>query len=140
MSEDRVALEDVKAGDHAFVESDVVLIYSCEHAAYWRANGAGYTTCQRDAGRYTFGDAWGRTYHCGPEKKIIFEFAHRALSPLEAALDKLRAEIRGPDRGAVLGDPGKSKRIEINHRHEWPALWAALDEAIAIADREIPTP
>lgn len=133
----RITLESVKAGESPFLPTDIVLIYSAERAAYWRSQGAGYTECQRDAGRYTMQDAWNRTAHMGPEKRIIFEYASRSLSPLEAALDKLRSTVRG---GAVIGDEARSKRVELNHRHEWPALWAALDEALSTADQHVPEP
>lgn len=56
-------------------ESDKVecLIWSGEHNAYWRPDGAGYTTRIRDAGRYSLEDAKKRTNHCGPEKRIEIE-------------------------------------------------------------------
>ena len=34
-----------------------VRIFSREHGAYWRPNGAGYTTLLDEAGKYTFDDA-----------------------------------------------------------------------------------
>ncbi len=43
-----------------------VRIYSTEHRAYWRPNGAGYTTNESEAG------VWTETRHCGPEKGIQF--------------------------------------------------------------------
>lgn len=49
-----------------------VLIYSREHGAFWRSNGCGYVTTRNGAGVYRFDDAWSRTRHCGPEKKIMF--------------------------------------------------------------------
>lgn len=47
-----------------------VRIYSNEHEMFWRPNGAGYTADKAEAGVYDFDDAWARTSHCGPEKKI----------------------------------------------------------------------
>ncbi len=56
-----------------------VRIYSNEHEAYWRENGAGYTTDGLESGVYLFEDAWKRTAHCGPEKRITYhlENIHR---------------------------------------------------------------
>ena len=55
-------------------KNDNVLIWSNEWHAYWRSNGCGYTTDMSQAGIYKFGDAVGRTRHCGPEKKIQYYF------------------------------------------------------------------
>jgi hypothetical protein len=49
-----------------------VLIFSREHNAFWGSNGCGYVQWRNGAGVYRFEDAWRRTNHCGPEKKIIF--------------------------------------------------------------------
>lgn len=49
-----------------------VRIYSTQWSAYWRPNGAGYTTSEAEAGTYDFDDALSRTRHCGPEKGIQF--------------------------------------------------------------------
>lgn len=53
----------------------MVRIWSNEHEAYWRANGAGYTTDGLEAGLYDFADAWARTHHCDPSKRITFRSA-----------------------------------------------------------------
>lgn len=55
-----------------------VRIWSDEHRAWWRPNGNGYTTAEAGAGVYDFPDAYDRTKHCGPEKRICF-FAVRAI-------------------------------------------------------------
>lgn len=47
-----------------------VKIYSKQWGAWWRANGAGYTTDIAQAGIYTAQDAWQYVSHCGAEKKI----------------------------------------------------------------------
>ena len=52
----------------------LVRIWSGEHRTYWRANYSGYTAQRRDAGCYLFQDALDATRHCGPEKRIAFEF------------------------------------------------------------------
>lgn len=49
-----------------------VLIWSREHAAFWRAGGAGYTIYVDAAGRYDFDDAFARTQHCDKSKGIVF--------------------------------------------------------------------
>jgi hypothetical protein len=53
-----------------------VRIWSNEHEAYWRANASGYCTDGLEAGVYAFEDAWERTKHCDPEKRITFRFAN----------------------------------------------------------------
>lgn len=50
-----------------------VRIWSGEHGAYWRAESSGYTSDSLSAGVYEFDEAWRRTRHCGPEKRIAFE-------------------------------------------------------------------
>lgn len=49
-----------------------VMIWSQEHGAFWRSNGCGYVETRNGAGIYRFEDAFARTRHCGPEKKIMF--------------------------------------------------------------------
>lgn len=41
---------------------------------YWRKNRAGYTECKCNAGVYSMADAWNAARHCGPEKRVHFEF------------------------------------------------------------------
>lgn len=50
----------------------IVLIYSTEHAAFWRDGGVGYTAFVDKAGRYPFEAALACTKHCGREKGIVF--------------------------------------------------------------------
>lgn len=57
-----------------------VRIFSREHDCYWRPEGAGYTTDGLEAGVYEFDDAFRRTKHCGPEKRIEY----RRVYPLPA--------------------------------------------------------
>lgn len=49
-----------------------VFIWSCEHMAWWRPERSGYTIHIEAAGVYSFEEAWSATFHCGPEKKIVF--------------------------------------------------------------------
>lgn len=51
-----------------------VRVWSEEHRAWWRPTGNGYTTAEAGAGVYDFADAYERTKHCGPEKRIEFFF------------------------------------------------------------------
>lgn len=53
----------------------MVRIYSEEHGAYWRPEGAGYTCDGLEAGVYVFEDAFKCTRHCGPEKRIVYRLA-----------------------------------------------------------------
>lgn len=52
-----------------------VHIVSGQWGCFWGPDGSGYTDKKADAGIYTFEDAWSRTYHCGPEKRIRFAVA-----------------------------------------------------------------
>lgn len=52
-----------------------VYIYSAEWGCYWRPDRNGYTYNKSDAGVYTFSDAWNASSHCGPEKRIQYEYA-----------------------------------------------------------------
>lgn len=56
-----------------FLGKKKVYIWSAEHCGYWRSDAAGYTCLADDAGVYDYEDARRRTWHCGPEKKIVFE-------------------------------------------------------------------
>ena len=47
-----------------------VRIYSKEWGAWWRSNGAGYTSDINQSGIYEVDDAWKYVSHCGAEKKI----------------------------------------------------------------------
>lgn len=51
--------------------SDIVVIWSGEHRAYWRTPANGYTTeLNQWTGTYSREEAESLTGHCGPEKKI----------------------------------------------------------------------
>lgn len=49
----------------------IVRIWSNEHKAWWRPDGAGYTDNIHIAGIYRLEDAWERVQGAGPEKKIV---------------------------------------------------------------------
>lgn len=38
----------------------------------WRPKGQGYTNRKAEAGVFTLRDACARTFHCGPEKHVVF--------------------------------------------------------------------
>lgn len=52
----------------------LVRIWSDEWDCYWRPNRAGYTIDVAQAGVYRLDDAIAASGHCGPEKKIVYEF------------------------------------------------------------------
>lgn len=71
-----VSLEELQESPNlrtAWADS-LVYIYSHEHEAYWRPNGAGYTKRLTDGvGIFDFSRAWELTKHCSAEKGIEFE-------------------------------------------------------------------
>ena len=78
MKQDKLKLEDVKRWPETasgWLDKEV-LIWSGEHRAWWNPHAAGYTPHKSLAGRYPFKEAYVRTHHCGPEKKIVFVNAH----------------------------------------------------------------
>lgn len=58
-----------------------VRIWSQEHCAWWRPDGAGYTDDEAQAWVVDFPTAYEHTKHCGPEKKINFFGAARLCGP-----------------------------------------------------------
>lgn len=48
-------------------------IYSGEWGAYWRQSKGGYTE-KEYAGVFSFKEAYESTSHCGPEKRIYYDF------------------------------------------------------------------
>ena len=59
----------------ATVTGGMVVIWSDEHRAWWRAERCGYTRDIDLAGRYTFSEAAHATHHCGPDKRIRIDAA-----------------------------------------------------------------
>ena len=54
-----------------------VHIWTDEHCGWWRQKAQGYTENLDEAGVYDFADAYKRTKHCGPEKRIIYYVSSR---------------------------------------------------------------
>lgn len=52
----------------------LVRIWSGEWNSYWRPSRSGYTTDVAQAGVYRLDDAIDASGHCGPEKRIVYEF------------------------------------------------------------------
>lgn len=69
---DRETLERVKRWPNLMKRFYYVRIYSAEHEAFWRVDGAGYTTQEHVAWVLPFERAFINTKHCGPEKKIQY--------------------------------------------------------------------
>ncbi len=52
-----------------------VRIWSDQWKQWWRPDANGYTPEIAEAGVYDFEDAWNRSHHCGPGKKIVYVLA-----------------------------------------------------------------
>lgn len=57
---------------HAKMVGKLVSIWSCEHHAWWRDGGAGYTGTKADAWVLPFADAYRTTRHCCRKKSIVY--------------------------------------------------------------------
>lgn len=79
------------------------LIWSGEHHAWWRPDGAGYTNDIRAAGVYDHADAIARTSHCGPEKKIEI---NRIFS-----LESLLCAHQGGTVGSMIAQSLHAKQV-----------------------------
>ena len=58
---------------------------------FWKRNRRGYTDRKENAGIYTFEDALNASAHCGPEKRIVYEF-------LQLGEGEVTQESSGPAR------------------------------------------
>jgi hypothetical protein len=90
---ERIALEAVTPEKLQFAGDTPVRIWSGEHGAYWRAGGSGYVACACGAGLYSLADAYRRTKHCGPEKRIAFDRPAPNLVAIEADQIVIRVPI-----------------------------------------------
>jgi hypothetical protein len=70
----KVSLEEIKENPELEQEMQysLVRIWSDEHEAFWRPNGSGYTADGLRAGIWRFSDAFKKTNHCDPGKRIQF--------------------------------------------------------------------
>lgn len=74
-TEQRYKLEDLKANPELkapLLKEPRVRIWSCQWGQWWRPGGSGYTPDTAEAGVFTFEEAWGRSNHAGPEKRIEY--------------------------------------------------------------------
>ena len=69
---DRETLERIKRWPSLMNRFPRVRIYSAEHQAFWRGTGQGYTENPLESELWFIKDAFTRTKHCGPEKRIQF--------------------------------------------------------------------
>lgn len=74
---DYETLERVKRWPGLLKRFTHVCVFSVEHQAFWREQGAGYTVNPGDAWILPFAMAFGKTRHCGKEKGIRFYNAVR---------------------------------------------------------------
>lgn len=65
----------IKEGGERPAPHAIVYIWSAEHGTWWRSNASGYTVDIKEAGLYVFSDAWQRSNHAGPEKKLAYIIA-----------------------------------------------------------------
>ncbi|MEM1182175.1 MAG: hypothetical protein AAGM22_27755 [Acidobacteriota bacterium] len=101
----QLTLEQVKKGTW-WPDETRVHIFSREHRAYWGSDRSGYFADPASAGEYTFAEAWRATWHCGPEKGIVFrQCLPRVMrrQPNYADIGRLAVEIerlrlQGPRR------------------------------------------
>ena len=82
---DWLSLEDIACNPDSLIATVKVYIYSSEWGCYWRHNGCGYTASLSDAGIYDMADAYNRTSHCGPEKRIRYRLVDTSVINNKAA-------------------------------------------------------
>lgn len=77
-----ITLEQIKSGAAKIAPDAKVRIYSREHHCWWRRDGCGYATDIAEAGAYTFEDAFARSRHCDPSKRIEYDVLPPESPPL----------------------------------------------------------
>ena len=93
--DDRETLERIKRWPKLHGRFPFVRIYSAEHSAFWRGTGQGYTDNPQDSGVWTIKEAFARTNHCCPMKRIQFIGAdqkEQKLEQLQSALAECEKE------------------------------------------------
>lgn len=117
------------------LKGQYVRIYSGEHRAWWRPEAHGYTIVYSESGIYDFADAWRRSSHCGPEKKIEYHtadaprYAFRTIvQGFEAYPDIRWAESAGHARTLTIramedaGYPADYRTIRVRRAPEYDHL------------------
>ncbi len=79
--DDTETLERIKRWPSLLKRFPRVRIYSAEHHAYWRGTGQGYTDQTESSTVMDIEEAFAKTRHCGPEKRIRFIKATEPPSP-----------------------------------------------------------
>ena len=69
---DRETLERIKRWPKLMSRFEFVRIYSAEWESFWRGKGNGYTPDPLESKVWKAKEAFERTQHCGPEKRIQF--------------------------------------------------------------------
>lgn len=69
---DRETLERIRRWPGLKNRFRLVRIYSAEWGAYWRGTGQGYTQNPEDSAILGIEEAYKKTRHCGPEKRIQY--------------------------------------------------------------------
>ncbi|MCP4493157.1 MAG: hypothetical protein GY820_38535 [Gammaproteobacteria bacterium] len=64
--------QHIKRHSEKMKRFDKVMIWSNQWGAWWRQSG-GYTDDIEQAGVFEIADAWKRSGHCGPEKRITYQ-------------------------------------------------------------------
>lgn len=113
-----------------------VRIYSCEHQAYWRDTGQGYTTDSSESDILTMEEAFTKTCHCGPEKMIIFINAKSALEKtkmnkkelIEKIIAKQYSKETVDDRMYNFGIREAARLVKESEMSEAPTWFSTADE------------
>jgi hypothetical protein len=102
MTYERTKLEDITPAKLEHGGDVPVRIWSGEHHAYWRPGGSGYVACPCGAGLFALRDAYARTKHCGPEKRISFERPPPNMVAIEADQIVIRVPVLAVPHAAMI--------------------------------------